>query len=345
MEPERIQRLVEETAREIRRLEREGVWSRGGEFPSVAEEVLDWGEKSHRIFMVNLARECWPNGYLAHVLWRYITPHKTSTDKVPRIRPIKSAPSISKEYAARILKANSGLESDEELWLQGESGFHTISDLKLKCDEIMYRRDEFIGAMPVFTRIYPKLEFRHSDWNLNEAEGMPRLRRTVTNLVRHAVGRPALHTGKGKMDNALDESWKEMLAFDMIGGKAHYRYIGKGKHREPDPVEAALVAEVGKDDDGSGHVYAIVNDAWPGWVKIGMSVDWERRLDSYQTSSPHRDYRVLGATEKISDRHRAEARAHVIAEETAAERSGEWFQITNGEAEEVLKRTEAENQS
>ena len=342
MESKEIQRLAEETARELRRIEQEGDWPHQSKFPSVAAQAIDWDEKSRRSFMATLARECWPNMYLTHVLWRFITPLKKL--RVSKITPIPNAPLISEKYAARILKVNSGIESDEELQLQGETGFHTKEDLQLKCDEVFYSGEEFIGASPLFEKIFSEFEFRLSDWNLNNTEGMPRLRRTMTNVVRSAVGRPALWTGKGEMDKALNESWKEMLAVKKVGKKILYRYVGKGKPK-PNPVEAAIVAELGEDDDGSGHVYAFVNDAWPGWVKIGMSADWEKRLDSYQTSSPHRDYRRLEVTGRVSDRHRAEARAHVIAEEAAAERSGEWFRITNREAEEVLKRAEAESQS
>jgi len=42
-----------------------------------------------------------------------------------------------------------------------------------------------------------------------------------------------------------------------------------------------------------GEVYIIVNNAWPEWVKIGMAVDSEDRLKSYQTSSPFRDYILM----------------------------------------------------
>jgi len=39
-----------------------------------------------------------------------------------------------------------------------------------------------------------------------------------------------------------------------------------------------------------GYVYVITNPAWPDWVKIGMAIDAEDRLNGYQTSSPMRDY-------------------------------------------------------
>ncbi len=35
-----------------------------------------------------------------------------------------------------------------------------------------------------------------------------------------------------------------------------------------------------------GQVYAITNPNFPDWVKIGMAIDAEDRLNNYQTSSP-----------------------------------------------------------
>ena len=39
-----------------------------------------------------------------------------------------------------------------------------------------------------------------------------------------------------------------------------------------------------------GWIYLITNPAWPGFVKVGRAVNIGKRLQSYQTSSPHRDY-------------------------------------------------------
>ena len=39
-----------------------------------------------------------------------------------------------------------------------------------------------------------------------------------------------------------------------------------------------------------GQVYVITNPNFPDWVKVGMAIDAEDRLNGYQTSSPFRDY-------------------------------------------------------
>tara|TARA_R110000744_G_C19000548_1_gene521755 strand:+ start:47 stop:565 length:519 start_codon:yes stop_codon:yes gene_type:complete len=83
-----------------------------------------------------------------------------------------------------------------------------------------------------------------------------------------------------------------------------------------------------------GAVYIITNPAWFGWVKVGMAVDAEDRLRSYQTSSPLRDY-VLHYSYATEDRRKSEAEAHDILEQRY-ERRNEWFSCTPSQAREVL---------
>jgi hypothetical protein len=83
-----------------------------------------------------------------------------------------------------------------------------------------------------------------------------------------------------------------------------------------------------------GYVYAIVNSAWPNWVKIGMAIDAEDRLNGYQTSSPMRDYKLIHSVYS-KNRSKAERNAHKLAEKIA-ERKGEWFNISNEQAIKVL---------
>ena len=83
-----------------------------------------------------------------------------------------------------------------------------------------------------------------------------------------------------------------------------------------------------------GHVYIISNPAWPEWVKVGMAVDAEDRLNSYQTSCPFRDY-VLYYSYNAEDRRKAESKAHYkLAQQF--ERRNEWFNCSPEEAIEVL---------
>ncbi len=84
-----------------------------------------------------------------------------------------------------------------------------------------------------------------------------------------------------------------------------------------------------------GYVYVITNPAWPDWVKIGMAIDAEDRLNGYQTSSPMRDYELVHAI-PTPDRARAERVAHKAAA-MCGERKGEWFKIDTAEAVTILQ--------
>jgi len=84
-----------------------------------------------------------------------------------------------------------------------------------------------------------------------------------------------------------------------------------------------------------GYVYVITNPAWPEWVKIGMAIDAEDRLNGYQTSSPMRDYELVHAI-STPDRARAERVAHKAAA-MCGERKSEWFKIDTTEAVIILQ--------
>jgi hypothetical protein len=58
-----------------------------------------------------------------------------------------------------------------------------------------------------------------------------------------------------------------------------------------------------------GWVYGIVNPAWPGRLKVGRAVNLSRRLHSYNTGAPDRDYSI-GASLRFRDAHLAEAAIH-----------------------------------
>ena len=86
-----------------------------------------------------------------------------------------------------------------------------------------------------------------------------------------------------------------------------------------------------------GYVYIITNPAWPDWVKIGMAIDAEDRLNGYQTSSPMRDYQ-LEFSVKVSDRRKAETKAHKICKNMGVSNKGEWFNMPVDTAKLVLEQ-------
>ena len=86
-----------------------------------------------------------------------------------------------------------------------------------------------------------------------------------------------------------------------------------------------------------GHVYIITNPAWPDWVKIGMAVDAEDRLNGYQTSSPMRDFK-LEYSVKVSDRRESEAKAHKLCKKMGIDNKGEWFNMPVETAKLILEQ-------
>lgn len=57
--------------------------------------------------------------------------------------------------------------------------------------------------------------------------------------------------------------------------------------------------------NNEGYIYVIINKAWKGYYKIGQTINLAKRLGSYQTSSPKRDYQYL-TTIKVNDMNKAE---------------------------------------
>ena len=85
-----------------------------------------------------------------------------------------------------------------------------------------------------------------------------------------------------------------------------------------------------------GYVYVISNPAWKGWYKVGMPVDSQDRCGSYQTSSPHRDYR-LEYSKYFLNRKVAEEIAHDVISEISLDRNGEWFKVSVNKIRKIIK--------
>jgi hypothetical protein len=140
--------------------------------------------------------------------------------------------------------------------------------------------------------------------------------------------------GKYYKDNP-EAVWKRDQTKMFVNGK----YIPKahplhkpGRYKS---FEAAAFSSLAKYESSvEGQVYVIVNPSFPEWVKVGMAIDSEDRLNNYQTSSPFRDY-VLNYKWNVSDRRVAESEAHTELQKMY-ERRSEWFKCTPEQAQEVV---------
>lgn len=175
-------------------------------------------------------------------------------------------------------------------------------------------------------QLFEKSGYGFEGWDLEalkSEEHRPRWHRLVTNAVRLCPGRV----------DYPDNSWTGLR---VVKKQRNYLYYKLPEDRE----EIFLVGET-KDDDGSGTIYSITNEAWEDWIKIGKSIDFKRRLLSYQTYSPLKDYHKLYVIE-VPNRDIAEGQAHRIASDYSySEPRGEWFHITQDKAVETLNQVKA----
>ena len=75
-----------------------------------------------------------------------------------------------------------------------------------------------------------------------------------------------------------------------------------------------------------GYIYVIINENFHGFCKIGVTLDIKSRLRSYQTSSPHRNYKVVHYIEH-HDCYSAEKQIQDNLKYFALSRKNEWFEI------------------
>jgi len=99
---------------------------------------------------------------------------------------------------------------------------------------------------------------------------------------------------------------------------------------------AAFSSLKGYEKTSEGYVYIITNPCWSNWVKVGMAIDAKDRCNQYQTSSPHRDYKLC-YSKFFDDRSSAEKKAHTLLKKEAEDNKGEWFKIKQDIAQEIIE--------
>ncbi|WP_353018720.1 GIY-YIG nuclease family protein [Mesorhizobium sp. M1403] len=84
-----------------------------------------------------------------------------------------------------------------------------------------------------------------------------------------------------------------------------------------------------------GHVYVVVNPAWPGRCKIGLARHLKGRLAQMNTSDPNRAY-TFHETRTFDDRQQAETILHELL---AGYRipGTEWFELHPDDAAGMLR--------
>lgn len=73
-----------------------------------------------------------------------------------------------------------------------------------------------------------------------------------------------------------------------------------------------------------GLLYTIKNPSWPNHVKLGITLDINKRLQAYQTYSPYRDYN-LDRYEFVLDRRKTEKL--ILEQYQLSLEQGEWIKL------------------
>lgn len=82
-------------------------------------------------------------------------------------------------------------------------------------------------------------------------------------------------------------------------------------------------------DIRSGLVYMISNPAFPARVKIGMTMDVEKRLAQYQTYDPYRSYKIERYNFVLDRRNKEK---QILTSPELMREGGEWVQKVNADS-------------
>ena len=178
---------------------------------------------------------------------------------------------------------------------------------------------EVIGQTPTNSCKHCDVELTEHNWNKSRVEKNEKICKSCHNEIYNNKSNPIKNP-------------QRMFVNGKYIPKSHPLYKA-GNYKSFD--EAAFSGLQNYTRSKEGQVYIITNSAWPEWVKIGMAIDAEDRLNGYQTSSPMRDYKLMYAV-STDNRRKAEAAAHKAAEKIA-ERRGEWFKMSVGQAKECIQ--------
>ncbi len=86
-----------------------------------------------------------------------------------------------------------------------------------------------------------------------------------------------------------------------------------------------------------GFVYLVVHPCFDGWIKAGMTIDFELRLATYNVADPLSRFRMV-AISWVPDRRASEKSLLLALSEVATEFRGEWFLTSFEDAKSIFDR-------
>ena len=84
-----------------------------------------------------------------------------------------------------------------------------------------------------------------------------------------------------------------------------------------------------------GFVYLITNPSWNGWIKAGMTIDYQSRLNTCNINDPYGNYNYL-SLKWVENRRQSEQLLLETLTTSSINRKGEWFQISKDEATKIF---------
>lgn len=90
-------------------------------------------------------------------------------------------------------------------------------------------------------------------------------------------------------------------------------------------------------DIPEGFVYLISNPAWPSKTKIGLAVDLNKRLQSYQTYDPYRSYKIVSYEFVLNKK---EVERHLLKYFSTEKDLGEW--VSDLDAEFLIQKVRSD---
>jgi len=84
-----------------------------------------------------------------------------------------------------------------------------------------------------------------------------------------------------------------------------------------------------------GEIYIISNPAWKGWIKVGKSINADKRLSQFQAGCPLKDFKIVKII-TVKNQIKAEKKVLEFMKFFAEDNNGEWIKINTDKAIEIL---------
>lgn len=135
---------------------------------------------------------------------------------------------------------------------------------------------------------------------------------------------------KAKLAN-LTKEWKGRNAEHIRQYQRDYRAARPGKHAAYERARCGFKERV----TGPGFIYGVIHPKFPGYTKIGRTVNVNKRLSTYNTGDPKRRYQLAFAVE-CKDAFATEIEAHQRLDGFRMAGT-EWFAVHPTDAHHIIE--------